>query len=254
VTTERDVARAVQQLPGWAHASWRPLHGGLTNDTFLLEADDRKAVLKVDPEPRSIPLNQREFEARIQRSAHAAKLAPQVLFANETIYLTEYIAGDVWTAAELLDQEKLDELARALKRVHALPLSGRTFNALEAAQVYLDELRRRGSGGADAEACIATIRALRSPANLCCCHNDLVAENIVATDSGLQFLDWEYACDNDPFFDLATVIAHHGLQEEQAHYLLDAYFDGNGAQWHAQLGRQEQLYAALAWLWQASRS
>jgi thiamine kinase-like enzyme len=68
-----------------------------------------------------------------------------------------------------------------------------------------------------------------------------------------RFLDWEYACDNDPFFDLATIVAHHDLSEAQRNTLLDAYFDGNGARWHEQLARQSDVYAALLYLWEQSR-
>mgnify|MGYP000737157693 CR=1 FL=1 len=35
--------------------------------------------------------------------------------------------------------------------------------------------------------------------------------------------------------------------------LLDAYFDGGGDAWLPQLERMRELYAALAWLWEASR-
>ena len=54
----------------------------------------------------------------------------------------------------------------------------------------------------------------------------LVAGNIIATPA-IRFLDWEYACDNDQFFDLATVVAHHDLSDDRADFLLNAYFDGN---------------------------
>ena len=84
--------------------------------------------------------------------------------------------------------------------------------------------------------------------NLCCCHNDLVAENIISAPE-IRFLDWEYACDNDPLFDLAIVVAHHDLSERQAGVLLDAYFDGDGARWREQLDVQMRLYGALNWLW-----
>ena len=91
------------------------------------------------------------------------------------------------------------------------------------------------------------------PLNLCFCHNDLVVGNIINTPE-TRFLDWEYACDNDPFFDLATVVAHHDLGEVQREKLLDAYFDGNGARWHEQLTRQAEVYEALLYLWQESRT
>jgi thiamine kinase-like enzyme len=99
-----------------------------------------------------------------------------------------------------------------------------------------------------AEGHLAVVESAPGPMNLCCCHNDLVAENIIATPD-IRFLDWEYACDNDPLFDLAVIVAHHGLSDGQARVLLDAYFDGNGDAWRRQLGVQVRLYNALNWLW-----
>jgi thiamine kinase-like enzyme len=99
-----------------------------------------------------------------------------------------------------------------------------------------------------AERHLAVVEAAPGPMNLCCCHNDLVAENIIAMP-GIRFLDWEYACDNDPLFDLAVVVAHHELSERQVQVLLDAYFDGDGEPWRRQLGVQMRLYNALNWLW-----
>jgi thiamine kinase-like enzyme len=86
------------------------------------------------------------------------------------------------------------------------------------------------------------------PSRLSCCHNDLVAENIIATPE-IHFLDWEYACDNDPMFDLATIVAHHELSNKHADFLLDAYFDGDGADHRVRLDRYVSFYNALLWLW-----
>jgi thiamine kinase-like enzyme len=101
--------------------------------------------------------------------------------------------------------------------------------------------------------CLAKIEAMPLPHNLCCCHNDMVAANIIYMPE-VRFLDWEYACDNDPFFDIATIVAHHRLAPGRAEYLLNAYFKGDGARWRDQLARQTEFYDALHWLWEAARS
>ena len=100
---------------------------------------------------------------------------------------------------------------------------------------------------------MVVIESMRHPGNLCFCHNDLVAENIIAAPD-VMFLDWEYACDNDPLFDLATVVAHHELSNRQADLLLDAYFEGDGARWRRHLADQERLYDSLRWLWLAAKT
>ena len=236
-------------IPGWQDATWERLFGGLTNDTYLVEAHGNKAVLKIDVAPRSPPYNSRIEESRIQKLAAGFGLATDVLYVEETVYLTAYVEGRAWEPNDLDNDENLVRLAQALRRLHALPLSGRSFDAVTAAHRYFDDI-----GDNDphiAEQFVALIESMRRPGNLCFCHNDLVAANIIAAPDVI-FLDWEYACDNDPFFDLATIVAHHELSNRQAELLLDAYFDGDGSRWRRQLLEQERLYDALHWLWAAA--
>ena len=251
---------ALERLPGWEDAASELLHGGLSNRTWLLQKDDRRAVLKIDECPREAPLNTRKQEAITQTAAADAGLANAVLFEGDGLFLTAYAEGDVWSAASFEQDRNLELLARALRRVHSLPPTGRTFDAALAAQRYASviEFDERlvaqcveivnGVDGVDG------VDAAGSPQELRLCHNDLVAENILATPR-IRLLDWEYACDNDPLFDLATVVEHHGLNENQARQLLDAYFNGDGvgkAQ-HVALREQQRLYRALLWLWLAAR-
>jgi thiamine kinase-like enzyme len=239
-------AKVLARIPGWRGASWSELPGGLTNRTLLVEKDGRRAVLKIDPSPRRPPYNSRQAEARIQQRAAAAGRANGVLYVEETVLLCEWGEGEVWASAHFDVDGNLRRVARALREVHALPLTGTTFDAVAAARLYTRTLSASMSGTAERH--LAVVEAAPGPMNLCCCHNDLVAENIIAMP-GIRFLDWEYACDNDPLFDLAVVVAHHELSERQVQVLLDAYFDGDGEPWRRQLGVQMRLYNALNWLW-----
>jgi thiamine kinase-like enzyme len=242
---------ALAKIPGWADASYSELNGGLTNPCWLVELGDRKAVLKVDDRPRGEPFSTRVAEAQIQTRARNAGVANAVLYVSDTVLMTEFVDGTIGSAGCLNEDENLSKLAAAMKILHSLPLTGRTFDAIGAARSYA---RRIGDSDAGKiRDCLAKIEAMPLPHNLCSCHNDLVAANIIFTPKVL-FLDWEYACDNDPFFDLATIVAHHKLSPDRADYLLDAYFDGDGARWRKQLSRQAEFYDALLWLWEASRS
>ena len=222
----------------------------MSNHTWRIDNDGRSAVLKIDDRPRSEPYNPRRREAEIQTRACDADLANRVLYVDETVYMTEYAEGIVWSPDCLDDGHNLEQLAKALRRLHSLPLTGRVFDALRAARNYA-RYARAGSER-DVRACLQSIAAAPRPANLCCCHNDLVAENIINTPE-IRFLDWEYACDNDPFFDLATIVEHHRLDDRLVLQLLNAYFDGNGARWLPALEAQRSLYASLYWLWLAAR-
>jgi len=235
------------EIPGWEHASVSELRGGLTNRIWLVEARDRKAVLKIDAQLRDAPFNRRQAEAQIQSVAAAQGLASEVILASDTVYMTEYLEGNVWATTCLQEDENLDALAAALGRLHALPLTGRTFDAISAARDYARRIKKPDS--TKVSDCLQKIESMPLPHNLCCCHNDLVVENIITTPD-VRFLDWEYACDNDPFFDLATIVAHHKLSPERTDFLLHAYFDGDGERWREQLARQAEFYEALLWLWE----
>ena len=237
-------------LPDWADASFERLECGQTLNSWIIDAGDRKAVLKIDDAPRQAPFNTRQAEAQIQTTAAKRGLANRVFHVTDTVLITEYVDGVIWSLDCLEDSANVEQLAIALRRLHSLPLTGRTFDAAGAAREYARRIANRDEE--KVRDCLRKIEAGALPPNLCCCHNDLVVANILNTPE-TRFLDWEYACDNDPFFDLATIVAHHGLSEAQCTTLLDAYFDGNGARWHEQLARQSDVYAALLYLWEKSR-
>lgn len=248
---EQDPRKVLAGIPDWKGASIERLCGGFTNTTYRLTKGDKRAVLKLDVLARDETLNSRHAEAQVQNTAAKAGLAPAVIYTNERMYLGEYVEGTAWHASCLGKDSNLELVARALKKLHALPLTGRSFDARIAARRYVERIV--GLDSQIVDQCTRIIENMRLPQNLCCCHNDLVAENMITTPE-LVFIDWEYACDNDPFFDLATVVEHHGLSDAQASLLLDVYFDGDGERWRENLEKQRKLYLALLCLWLASRA
>jgi len=250
MTTTRSPEEISRDLPDWQGAARTKLAGGTTNRAWLLEKDGCKAVLKIDDEPRRAPFNDRLAEAEVQTAAAQVGLASPVIFADRQVYLTEYVEGAAWDPADIDKESRIEQLASALRRLHSLPQTGRSFDARGAAKLYVQDIENPDK---DLIAiCLKTIKKVRLPNYLCFCHNDLVAENIIAAPD-LKFLDWEYACDNNPLFDLATIVEHHELSEAHARALLDAYFDGSGESWYERLVEQQQLYLALLFLWLASR-
>ena len=246
----RSVKSVLANIPGWEDSVYEELGGGLTNRTYFVERDDQRAVLKIDDGRRSPPLNSRKQEAQIQTAAAADGLASPVILARDDVYMTEYLEGEVWTRRALDDDANLTRLAVALRKLHSLPLTGRNFDARQAARAYAKDVPARDVDFA--RDCLQVIEAMPRLQNVCCCHNDLVVGNIIATPD-IRFLDWEYACDNDPFFDLATVVAHHQMSDDRAKILLDAYFDGDGKRWQAHMTTMVRFYNALLWLWLKSR-
>jgi len=240
-------------IPGWEDARWRRLAGGTNRPVFHVTNGKKDAVLKIGEHARGGPFNTPEQEATVQTVAAGNGLAADVLYAAPGAYLTEFVHGDAWEQRHFKEIEYLEMLAVTLRQVHALPVTGLVFDARSAARLYAaqaDDADREWTGF-----CLDVVEKSRLPQKLCCCHNDVVAENLLLSP-GLTLIDWEYACDNDPFFDLATVIEHHDLSDQQVSVLVNAYCGKDGkddSNWRERLAEQRQLYLALWWLWMSPR-
>ncbi len=247
---------AVARIPGWDLSQVRieALHGGLTNRIFRVTRGRDAFVLRLDAaHTQSFNLDRR-IETAIVRTAAAAGLAPTIVYADTAsgILLSEYVHGKVWSLHDLDDTVNLDSLSDMLRRVHALPLSGVRLDAQAVARRYAIGLQDSPDLHAVALRCEEIIADVPATTNFCCCHNDVIAENIIATPQ-LKLLDWEYACDNDPLFDLASLVGFHELGPAKAGALLDAYAGEAGVELRERLAQQVRVYNAIHWLWLANR-
>ena len=249
-------AEALSRIPGWngKPATWRQLKGGLTNRTYLVECADESFVLRLDAAHTSAFNPDRIGEIEIRKQAAAAGLAPELIFAaaDSGILLRRYVPGRAWDTSDLDDNKNLEALADLLRRVHDLPASGILFDPNSVAKRYVGNLGTHRGLHVFALRCEEIIAELSMSGMLRCCHNDVVAANIIA-DPALKLLDWEYACDNDPMFDLASLIGFHNLVDGRQSVLLNAYAGGNDLVLKERLDVQVRLYDAIQWLWLANR-
>ena len=243
-------------IPGWdpESADVEVLKGGLTNRVYRVCDGDRDCVLRLSPTDADAFGLDRSNELPILEQAGRAGIAPRVLYANRPagIVLTEFLPGRVWADADMQDIGQLETLAELLRSVHALPVCNFRINLSVMARNYCDYLQRRQGLHAFASICVEIIDGIPVREELACCHNDIVAANVV-DDGVLKLIDWEYACDNDPMFDLASAIGYHNLDDHKAATLLRAYAGGAGAELEERLREQIRAYDAIQWLWLATR-
>src|SRR5690606_3595258 len=76
----------------------------------------------------------------------------------------------------------------------------------------------------EAEAVRAALSARKLPSMPC--HCDPLAENFLDTGNKVYVIDWEYAGNNDPMWDLGDVSVEAGFGAEQDSVLMEAYFGG----------------------------
>jgi len=245
-------AAALRRVPGFDAARLvTPLDGGLTNRNFLIDRNGRRYVLRLDDVHTASFGIDRETERRAHRSAASAGLACRIVFddVNAGILVTEYAEAGPLQPADLRDPLILSTVAQLLRDVHSLPVLGRRFDAESAAAIYFRGLFEPPPFAAF---CLHAVRSAPPTTREVCCHNDVVADNIVILGGPLM-LDWEYAADNEPMFDLASLICFHDLGEAEINLLLAAYDDGDSAANRIRLAAQMRLFDALQWLWIALR-
>lgn len=249
----RRVLATIPDLPGGEPKIER-LRGGVMNASYRVDYGSETFVLRLSSATGRADARHPQIEWQAQELAAAAGLAPAIVHADPAagVLLSEYLPGRAWSAADLDDDVRLAVLADLLRRVHALPPCGTEYAGTAAARTYFETLRAAGRDDAFARRCLEIVETTPPETRLACCHNDVVAENVIG-DAEPKLIDWEYAGDNDPMFDLASLIGWHDLDEWQVDVLLGAYTAEAGVEARERLDRQWRRFDAIQWLWLAER-
>ncbi|MFV8782346.1 phosphotransferase [Microbulbifer sp. SA54] len=234
----------------------RALTGGLTNRSFLLQADGEKLVLRVNARnSRALDLDRAaEAEALLRASAQGL-CAPLVYIDPEYRYLlTRYIDG---APLDLRHPQALLQIAELLRQVHQLPPISARLDMADKAEHYWQSVDQRTPFFPALSQLHQLMQSLlqrnSSPETHRLCHNDLLPDNLIVDNSGaLHAIDWEYAAIGDPFFDLATVAQGYRLDQHQQQVLLAAYLQRTvDAADQQKLAHWQQMYRYLSALWYA---
>ena len=203
-----------------------PIKTGRTNQNFLVACGGRRYFARVGID---LPAHQisRAIEARCAKFAASNGLAPSVHFAKQGILVTDYIDGNVLSAASSNSNEILENIAKHLATLHALPLQENipVFDPSDIACFYLNSLEpgRLGQKQLSKIKDILKMAPKLKPTSLI--HADLIPENFIDDGERLWLIDWEYAGLGHPATDLALVVMNFDLSDQD----LEAFvsFHGN---------------------------
>jgi Ser/Thr protein kinase RdoA (MazF antagonist) len=218
-------AAALQRLrPRWHVADVHDverLPGGYSNDNYALRYQDAAYVLRV-VRPSAAPVD-RTFERGLLMGPIALLTAPLIAYTlPEGHMLTRKVVGPLLIET----QPSCDDLARYLARLHQrIPPLGRRYDVV---QVIGRDLRIAAERGEPTPPLIARAYANLPPPAVQQrpCHNDLNPWNVIvsaADPTRWCTIDWEFAGDNDPLFDLMCTAGGFGWSIEQMDTLIDAY-------------------------------
>lgn len=230
--------------------------GGLTNRNYRIDWQGKSYVLRIPGEGTSEYID-RKAEAQNARIASDAGVnAPLSYFdPADGVMVTGFIDGGITMDGEKFKQRgRPARAAIALRRMHDFPEAfASRFELFAQIDTYLDLLRRKGATIPDgydavhreAEKVRAALNA--RPAKLAPCHCDPLAENFLDTGDRMWVVDWEYAGNNDPMWDLGDVSVEAGFDAAQDEEMMEAYFGGRPPA--DQVGRMVMYKAMCDLLW-----
>jgi thiamine kinase-like enzyme len=208
---------------------------GLTNVNHLVSVGDQQFVLRIPGEGTSEYINRVDEEVAARSAAAAGVNAAVVFFdAADGLMVTRFIDGAATMNAERFrDLESVARAAHAFRRLHTTASSfAATFTLFPMIDEYKALLASKGAtlpdGYDDVQRQAQVVRTAleAAPTALAPCHCDPLCENFLDTGERMFIIDYEYAGNNDPMWDLGDLSVEGEFGAEQDATLLRAYFDG----------------------------
>ncbi len=179
----------------------------------------------------------RRAEEVAARSAAAAGVNAEVRFfdPSDGLMVTAYLEGtrpmtvDAFRADDGAVARAADVLRRLHTRAAPFAIDFRLFEAIDEYRALLDA---KGAtlpdGYAEVRDASETARAAlaRHPVAAVPSHCDPLCENFLDDGTRMYLIDYEYAGNFDPMWDLGDLSVEAGFDERQDDLLLAAYFDG----------------------------
>lgn len=174
-------------------------------------------------------------------------LAPSLIYAQNGITVMQKVEGSPIGRLTPRQSDPLGRLAGLLRKLHsgpAFPEGPKLPEMMADLQTNLPDLpailaERVG-------ACWPRLEALGRPAP---CHLDLNPSNILATPERIYLVDWEVACQNEPYLDLAQLGVWVCRDQAEREYLLESYLGHSPGREHLE---RMQLARVLALCFYAS--
>ncbi len=232
---DHDLHDAIFRLPCWCGPiEIEPLPGGITNRNFRVR--DRAGGSFVVRSGQDIPEHgvMRFNELAAARAAHAAGIAPEVVYATNGFVVSRFIDGETLRPARVCDAGMLERIVLLLRRCHQdVPRHFQgpalIFWVFQVVRHYIGLLAARGADPTVIDLTGLAAKSARleqavGPVTIVFGHNDLLAANLIDDGRRLWLIDWDYAGFNSPLFDLANLASNNELPAALETQLLESYF------------------------------
>ncbi len=226
-------ADLLRRLPCLARVTaLAPLEGGITNRNYRAETPEGTFVIRISDRDSSLLAIDREAELRNSLAAAYVGVGAPVVdhLPGQGVLVVGWIHGRTLDAADLHDPVMLARIAAACRRLHAGPRFVSQFDMFAIQQRYLRVVQGRGmrlpADYLDHQDTFHRILAAmrQCPEPTVPCHNDLVAANVIDDGRDIRLIDYEYAGNSEPSFELGSIWSESTLPVELLDPLVTAYW------------------------------
>ena len=213
------------------------LSGGLSNINLTADDAGQRYVIRVGEDEPFFGVS-RDHEFRAFRAAHAAGIAPEVVYAEPGLMVIRFIEGRSLLPADVHEPERLAAVARLFRQLHReahkhLDSTGFMFWPFQHHRAYIRLLQERSDRlyerwrdmlpglAAANEALERTI----GPATIVFGHNDLNPQNIMDDGERVWFVDWEFGGFTVDLFDLGVLAMNIEIRPDEIDPYLETYFE-----------------------------
>lgn len=198
---------------------------GLTNQNFLLEMNKETFVLRV-PRADSEQIVDRRHETQALKAIANTSIDVETIYYDEIsgYKVTRYLP-DAMTYGECTFADKIERVARLMKKFHQLHrVVDEDFDPVQRLYSYKAKVTESLFDLDAYDDIIHAVEELIYEKILC--HNDWVDGNILFTADQTYLIDYEYAANNDPLFDVMSFLSENQITDptlRQRFYAV--YFD-----------------------------
>lgn len=199
--------------------------GGVSNENFIINSKYVYRRKKSFAQPFYSPECEKEIEEFLKDKNITV---PLVSIFDDGTKITEFVkdARDL-SHIEITD-ELLIKIATKIKELHSYSFkASKDFDPLERINYYMES--NQNPKRDIHEYIISKILKYYNNTPLCMCHNDLVPGNILVTKNGdIKIIDFEYASNNHPFFDVISFLSENDITDErQIKLFISTYYENN---------------------------
>jgi thiamine kinase-like enzyme len=251
---EHAAETVILKVPEWRgkSISYERIAAGITNINWRVttQEEGRRYFLKIPGANTSIFID-RKLAKEASIKIAGTGYAPHLVYYDDSddVEVQEYLEGfRSCNVSDLLDPVIRANVVKAYKKIHETQTLSKDKTGFQQLTERLEQTRQYGAvlpRDIDdlVERCDRAREKLeRNPVPLCACYNDGYVSNYMVDDQkNVRIIDWEYASNNDPYWDISMLTFENFFNPAVVREAIELH-DGRYSE---AAGARVQLYAGL---------